>query len=152
MADRVVRPSMKMIRVNYLLTLIVIGAAIYGYFRLYADKPRWLIAIPFVLLLPAIRAHIRRNLVKLTFHGDHLTYDVGLLSKSSRTLDLTRVQDVTVRQSLGQRMIGVGTLTLETAGEGSRLIVSNLDGPLQLRDYILTIAQKGSAQGRAGVP
>jgi membrane protein YdbS with pleckstrin-like domain len=148
MQDRVVRPSMKTIRASYVLALIVIGAAVYGYFAYYSDKPIWLLAIPLVVLLAPLRAQVRRNLVKLTFHGDHLTYDVGLLSKSSRTLDLTRVQDVTVRQTLGQRMLGVGSLTLETAGESSRLTVNNLDRPLELRDYILRAAQ-GNAQGRS---
>ena len=44
----------------------------------------------------------------MTMVGDKLRYEVGMLSKATRTIQLSKVQDVTVRQSLPQRIAGVG--------------------------------------------
>ena len=39
-------------------------------------------------------------------------------------------------QSLTQRMMNVGDMSIETAGESSRLVVENLDAPRQLAEQL----------------
>ena len=73
----------------------------------------------------------------MTMVGDKLRYETGMLSKATRTIQLSKVQDVTVRQSLGQRIAGVGDLSIETAGESSRLTFPNIDGPQVIADRII---------------
>jgi membrane protein YdbS with pleckstrin-like domain len=43
-----------------------------------------------------------------------------------------------------QRIFNVGNLSLETAGEASRLTIHNVDKPQALADEILNRAQKGA--------
>ena len=50
-------------------------------------------------------------------------------------------------QSVGQRMLGVGDLSIETAGENSRLVVENLDSPQQLAEQITDLAGHAPASG-----
>ena len=49
-------------------------------------------------------------------------------------------------QRLAQRLWNVGDLSIETAGEASRLTIHNVDNPQALADDIMTrAAQTGSA-------
>ncbi len=104
---------MKTVWAAYAVAAVVIAAGIwayYGYVLAYApDAPPWLLAVPFVALLPPIKMHIQRRLITVRFHDDHLTLETGLFSRTRRTVDMAKIQDVTVQQSFGQRLLGVGT-------------------------------------------
>jgi len=48
-----------------------------------------------------------------------------------------------VHQRAGQRMFGVGDLSIETAGEASRLTIPEIDRPQQIADYINNLSRSG---------
>jgi uncharacterized membrane protein YdbT with pleckstrin-like domain len=148
MQDRTIHPSMKTVYAAYAVAIVLIIAGIWGYYAYLQDDPRWLMAIPLVVLMWPLRMHIRRRLVSLRLHDDHLTIESGFFSRTRRTLDLAKVQDVTVRQSIGQRLLGVGDLMLETAGESGAVGIPNLDAPRNLADEIIA-GSKRSANSRA---
>jgi uncharacterized membrane protein YdbT with pleckstrin-like domain len=79
---------------------------------------------------------LRRQVSKLIITGDKLRYETGFLSKTTRTISLAKVQDVSVRQTLGQRMTNTGDLSIETAGETSRLTVRHIDRPQAIADQL----------------
>ena len=83
----------------------------------------------------------------MTMVGDKLRYETGMLSKATRTIQLSKVQDVTVRQSVAQRMGGVGDLSIETAGETSRLTFPNIDGPQAIADKIIDESHRIGVRG-----
>ena len=148
MQDTVIRPSMKFIKAGYLLVLLLILAAAAVHYKYLAPVYQpWLPAVTALLLVFPIKRHIQRQTVKLTFAGDKLRYETGLLSKSTRIIQLSKVQDVRVIQSLGQRILGVGDISIETAGENSRLIVENLDRPQQLAEQITDASGQASTPG-----
>jgi len=149
MPDIVIRPSMKFIKAGYAVTLLVIAAAVFLHYKYLADKydVPWLPFLSLLLLLWPIKRHIKRQTVKLTIAGEKLRYETGLTSKSTRLIQLPKVQDVRVIQSIGQRMLGVGDISIETAGENSRLIVENLDNPQQLAEQIIDLAGHAPASG-----
>jgi uncharacterized membrane protein YdbT with pleckstrin-like domain len=153
MQDRTIYPSMKTVYAAYALAFILIIAGIWAYYSYGRDAsgqpyPQWLMAIPLVVLIWPLRMHAKRRLVSLRLHDDHLTIQSGFFSRTRRTLDLAKVQDVTVRQTLGQRLLGVGDLMLETAGESGAVGIPNLDGPRQLADEIIA-GSKRSANSRS---
>ena len=47
----------------------------------------------------------------------------GILSRSGRDIPLTRVNDVSFKHSLIERMLGTGTLVVESAGEHGQLVL-----------------------------
>ena len=49
-----------------------------------------------------------------------------------------------MNQSIGQRMMNIGDLLIETAGESSRLTLHNIDGARGLADRIIEL------EGKAG--
>jgi uncharacterized membrane protein YdbT with pleckstrin-like domain len=66
-----------------------------------------------------------------------------MISKSTRNIQLYKVQDVRVDQGIVQRLWGVGNLSIVTAGEASRLTIRNVDDAQALADDIMTRAQNG---------
>jgi putative membrane protein len=151
MADVVVRPTLKFIQAGYVLVAVILIAAIVVHVEYLQprDQPPWLpIAAALLFTLP-IRRHIIRQQVKMTVSGDKLRYEAGLLSKSTRIIQLAKVQDVRVNQSLAQRMFGVGDLAIETAGESSRLVVQHLDNPRRLAEELIEASSGHANAGHA---
>ncbi len=152
MTDIVIRPSMKFIRAGYICALLVVCAAIVIHYKYVVDQypdqriPYLPLASLFLLLWP-IKRHLKRQSVKLTMAGDKLRYETGMVSKSMRIIQLPKVQDVRVLQSFGQRIFGVGDISIETAGENSRLVVENLDRPRELAEQITDASSHSSATG-----
>jgi uncharacterized membrane protein YdbT with pleckstrin-like domain len=110
--------------------------------------PPWAIPAAFALLLIwPITRHWEQRFTKMTMIGDKLRYETGMFSRATRTIQLSKVQDVTVRQSLGQRMGGVGDLSIETAGESSRLTFPNIDRPQFIADKIIDESHKIGVRG-----
>jgi uncharacterized membrane protein YdbT with pleckstrin-like domain len=148
MTDIVIRPSMKFIKAGYAVTVLVIALAVtFHYKHLPPDQPKWLPWIWTILLIWPIKRHIQRQSIKLTIAGEKLRYETGIASKSTRIIQLPKVQDVRVIQSVGQRMLGVGDISIETAGENSRLIVQNLDRPQELAEQITDASGQATASG-----
>jgi len=110
----------------------------------------WLFVAPGILLLFVMIRHIQRRLVSLTVLGDRLRYESGLFSKTTRTIELVKVQDVRVDQTLGQRMVNIGDLSLETAGGSSRIEIDSVDRPQEAADHILELARAQRAKPDGG--
>jgi uncharacterized membrane protein YdbT with pleckstrin-like domain len=147
-----IRPSMKTVWAAYALAIIVIAAGFWAYFQYADDKPRWLLAIPFIALLPPFKMHMARRLVSLRFQDDHLILETGFLSRTRRTVDTAKIQDVTVKQTLGQRLLGVGDLFLESAGESGRMSIANLDRPRDIADAIINSSKRApDIRSRSGL-
>lgn len=146
--DLTIHPSMKIFWVTYAFALFTIAFCIWCYFQFMADRPRWLLAIPFIVLLQPLRMRMALQMITLRLHDDHLTMESGFFSRTRRTLDMAKVQDVTVKQSFGQRILGVGDLMLESAGESGRMAILNVDNPRAIADRIIA-GSKHSAIARA---
>ena len=143
MADLTIRPSLKFIKAGYALTLLAVLAAVVIHYLYLADKSAipWLPMAAALLILWPLKRHLARQSVKVTIAGEKLRYETGVFSKSTRIIQLPKVQDVRAVQSLWQRLFDVGDLSIETAGETSRLVVENLDGPRQLAEQIIDLAE-----------
>jgi membrane protein YdbS with pleckstrin-like domain len=136
------RPSTKFIRLGYVLCL-VLAAAIAVYLKTTGPTDQrlwWLLLIPAVLMLFVIRRHIQRRLTKLEVLADRVRYESGLFSKTTRTEQIVKLQDIRVDQTLGQRMVGIGDLSFETAGGSSRIVIRSIDNPQRAADHILELA------------
>jgi membrane protein YdbS with pleckstrin-like domain len=136
--------------------LILVLAAAIVYWVLSADPPensRWaLMAAPVALLLMTFIRHIRRRTTLLTVEGERIHYEAGLFSKTTRIIELSKVQDVRVDQTFSQRLVNVGDLSLETAGGSSRIVMASIDRPKEAAEHILerAKAQRGQAGPAAG--
>jgi putative membrane protein len=151
MEDRTIHPSMKTVWAAYAMAALIVLVGIWAYFKYGQDQPVWVPAILLIVLVPPIRMHLSRRMVTMRFHDEHLTLETGFLSRTRRTVDMAKIQDVTVKQSLGQRMLGVGDLMLESAGESGSMAIANLDSPRAIADEILASSSKSRGTGIRGV-
>jgi uncharacterized membrane protein YdbT with pleckstrin-like domain len=93
--------------------LVGVGSAI--------DKGRvqvaWVVgAVLLVLAIEVLIASIRRLATTYTITSQRLTIRFGLLSRDLHETRLERVQNVNCRQSVIDRMLGIGTVDFDTAG------------------------------------
>ncbi len=154
MLAMLLRPSLKFVKLSYLFCLLL-AVALGVYIFVENDHPEWAIygfALPAILAFFTLVRHIQRRLVKVTILGDRLRYESGLFSKTTRTIELVKVQDVRVEQSFGQRMVNLGDLSLETAGGTSRLEIDSIDAPQEAADHILALAQAQRANTTGAGP
>jgi putative membrane protein len=135
----VIRPSIRIVKAFYYFAFILVAV----YFFLVNNNPEssegvhFLLIIPLALLVWTIVKHISLRFVSLTISGNKVRYQKGILSKYTRTLELSKVQDVGVTQSMTQRLLGVGDISVETAGDSAPLWIRNVDRPQAVADYIL---------------
>jgi uncharacterized membrane protein YdbT with pleckstrin-like domain len=110
--------------------LLVVGAASFGCAVVPAgpDQGVWrlvVVAAALVLTLVLLAAPLlrwRTTHYVITTH--RLLCRSGVLSRTGRDIGLSRITDVSYRQTLWQRVIRSGTVTLETAGEGGPTVLS----------------------------
>ena len=143
MSDLIIRPTAKFLKAGALLALIVFLALevlCVTSWNEAAGTSLIMLAPVLILLWPAVRA-LERRFTKAVISGDRLRYETGITSKSTRTIQLTKVQDVRVDQRMMQRLFNIGDISIETAGETSRLTIPNVDDAQTLADDILNRAQ-----------
>jgi uncharacterized membrane protein YdbT with pleckstrin-like domain len=143
MPAMVLRPSTKFIKLGYALCLIL-AIAIAAYLKSTGPEDVrlwWLLIVPGFLILIVMTRHMKQRLIKLEVLGDRVRYQSGFLSKMTRTEEVIKLQDVRVDQTLGQRMMGIGDLSFETAGGSSRIVMPSIDRPQIAADHILEMAR-----------
>lgn len=98
------------------------------------------VAVAFAILFAT--AQLRRLQTRYAITNRRLTIETGILSRNLHQTRLERVQNVNATQSLGERILHVGTVTFDTAGEAEfdfafrgvdnpRAIVRTVDRALQ---------------------
>jgi uncharacterized membrane protein YdbT with pleckstrin-like domain len=77
----------------------------------------------------------------------------GVLARRGRDIALSRIADVSFRQTLGQRLVRSGTLTIETLGDGGTTVLERVpdsDGVQQL--LVALVAEDADRRGSSAVP
>lgn len=138
MPDIVIHPTRKWVKFQYTAVFILLCVCVFLWNNY--DLSAWLLIIPALLFVFPMTGSIKRRFTKMTISGDRLRYDTGILTRSSRTVQLSKVQDVRVDQTLFQRLTSTGTVSFETAGETSRLVFPDIDEPQAVADAIIEAA------------
>jgi uncharacterized membrane protein YdbT with pleckstrin-like domain len=145
--DLTIRPTAKFIILRTIVAVLLFLAVEISYYTQWQDVKELHYLpyfVPVIFLWPANGA-MRRMFTKITISGDRLRWEVGALSKTTRTIQLSRLQDVTVGQTFAQRLFGVGDLSIETAGATSREAIRDVDNPHAVADEILNRAHQPGA-------
>jgi uncharacterized membrane protein YdbT with pleckstrin-like domain len=146
MASLVIRPTAKFVVAATLVAGAVFVALEIAYLASWRESlPAWFPVLPVLILLwPALRA-VGRLTTRTVIDGGRLSYETGAVGRSARTIQLSKVQDVRVDQTLFERLMNIGSVSIETAGEASRLTIANVDNPRKLANQILDFAQGKAA-------
>jgi membrane protein YdbS with pleckstrin-like domain len=144
--DLTIRPTAKFLKAGVAITALVFLAleiAYFTYWRGIETVSLLPLVVPLIFIWPLAR-WMRWRTTKATVSGDRLRYESGLAGKSTRTIQLTKLQDVRVDQGLFDRLFDIGDISLETSGETSRLTIPKVDRPQQVADELLNRSHPGT--------
>jgi membrane protein YdbS with pleckstrin-like domain len=145
--ELVIRPSQVINYAAYLSAALqmAVCAVLFAVLRRY-----WPMLSPVILAIPlaAILGLATLTWLKTASTSYHLargrlTWRAGVLSRSTESLELYRVADVTMRQPLLQRLFGVGRIVLSTADANHRaVIMEGVPSPDRFRDWLTDAVQQ----------
>ena len=118
-----------------LLVVVVLAATIGGaIWNVVLGRVLGVALLASAVLLAAKLA--RRNTTNFVLTTDRLIYRSGVLAKHGREIPLGRVNDISFRQSVLERMIGTGDLSIESAGAQSRETFADIPRPSAVQNEI----------------
>jgi len=148
-----IRQSLKGVKAGYTACLLLELALALFWYTSQPGVTFWAVGpLPVVLAVFVVIRHIQRRMTRLSISQDRMHFERGLLSKSSETVDLSKVQDVRVNQTVWERIFNIGTISFETAGGSSRILMESIDRPQEVANHILDMARAaGRAQAKGGL-
>jgi uncharacterized membrane protein YdbT with pleckstrin-like domain len=103
----------------------------------------------FLVVVPLLRWRATHYVVST----HRLLFREGVLARRGRDIGLGRITDVSYRQTLWERIIRSGTLTIESAGEGGATVLEHIpdtEGVQQLLNHMVEEDADRRAQESAG--
>ncbi len=82
-----------------------------------------------------IASFVRRNSVEMAVTNKRVTVKVGLMSRATEEMMLSRIESIMVHQGLWARILGYGTITLRGVG-GTPDPFPNIAHPLEFRRQV----------------
>ncbi|MGY2005226.1 PH domain-containing protein [Blastococcus sp. SYSU DS1024] len=141
------------------LFLLVVGGASFGAALVPPGRQQGMVRLAivaaavlllvFFVLVPLLRWRTTHYVV--TTH--RLLFRAGILARRGRDLGLSRITDVSYTQTLWERIINSGTLTIETAGEGGPTVLHQIpdsEGVQQLLNVMVEEDAERRARESAG--
>jgi uncharacterized membrane protein YdbT with pleckstrin-like domain len=95
-----------------------------------------LIPVRGIGLLILLTWHLKNKASKLSVNNNEILFEKGLLSKERSEVNLTSVRTTKVKLSFFNRIFGVGTIEIYTAGDSPEIIASGMPDPNKIRELI----------------
>ena len=139
--------------------LLIVGSASVGVAAIPAGRQQGIyrLAVLGAALLLLLVFVVRPFLVWRCTHYVITTHRVlfreGVLARRGRDIGLSRITDVSYRQTLWERIVSSGTVTIESAGEGGATVLQRIpdsDGVQQLLNHMIEEDADRRAQESAG--
>jgi len=139
--------------------LVVVGGASFGMAVIPVGRQQGVVrmlilAVALVLLLTVVLVPVlrwRTTHYVITTH--RLLFREGIMSRRGRDIGLSRITDVSYRQTLWDRIINSGTLTIESAGESGATVLKQIpdsEGVQQVLNLMIEEDADRRAQESAG--
>lgn len=126
--------------------LLIVGATSFGEAAIPAGRQQGLfrlivLGVAVVLLLAYVLRPLlvwRNTHYVITTH--RVLFRTGVLARHGRDIGLSRITDVSYHQTLWERMVSSGTVTIESAGEHGTTVLRRIpdsDGVAQLLNHMI---------------
>src|ERR671921_591252 len=122
--------------------LLIVGAASFGAAMVPAGRQQ-----------AVARPLLRWRTTHYVITSHRLLFREGILARRGRDLGLSRITDVSFTQTLWERIINSGTLTIESAGDSGATVLRQIpdsDGVQQLLNHMVEEDADRRAQESAG--
>ena len=134
-----ITPTLKFVKAGYVISVIAAFVFV-AVMSLVLPGVWWLIAVAIGILFLAVPAyfHLKQNMTRYTLTDTMIEIDRGLISRSTQSVPLRRIQDVTVTSTAMQRLLGFGDVVVDNASEtGGKVILDNIDSPRKYANMLL---------------
>jgi membrane protein YdbS with pleckstrin-like domain len=129
---QVMRGSLWLLLSIVLIALAVLDFVFHWHWPWYIPLALVVVAIVLVFIPVIIAKSVRYRVSNY-----RIDYERGVLSKTIDTLELWHVEDVRFHQSLGDRLLGIGTITVVSHDDTTPLLVMHgIPQPRQLFDQL----------------
>lgn len=139
--------------------LVIVGATSFGAALIPAGRQQGiyrmvLLGVAVLLLVTTVVVPLlrwRTTHYVVTTH--RLLFREGILARRGRDLGLSRITDVSYTQTLGERLLRSGTLTIESAGDSGATVLRQIpdsDGVQQLVNHMIEEDADRRARESAG--
>ena len=133
--------------------LVVVGATSY-LAALVPAGPRQgglrtaLLAVALVVLAVAVlRPVLRWRSTHVVLTTSRVLVREGVLTRHGRDVALSRITDVSCRQTLRERIVRSGTVTVESAGDGGPLVLRRLPDPEGVQALLAQLVEDDAGPG-----
>jgi uncharacterized membrane protein YdbT with pleckstrin-like domain len=115
-----------------LAVVVVVGLGVAGFFMVPAGGGALigfyvLAAVGLVLLVwLTIAPWLRWRTTHYVFTNERVIMRTGVFARQGRDIPLNRVNDVSFQHNFFERLLGCGTLTIESAGERGQVVLSEI--------------------------
>jgi len=135
------------------VAVVIVTAAILGMVKIENGTARWaIVAVGALLFLfYPVRWFVKWVTSHFVVTNERVIHLRGLIAKGSMDIPLQRINNVRFDQNIIQRLLGAGTLILESAGEHGRQVFESVRNPEHIQRTISEMAEtREMAMGGAG--
>jgi membrane protein YdbS with pleckstrin-like domain len=135
-----VRPTLIFIKLGYAAAVIAAILLTVLLAMIPGIEVPFYVSLPLALSLLLVPAyyHLKRNMLRYTLTDSKIEIDYGLISRTTRNIPLSKIQDVTISASILQRMLRFGDVVIDNASEvGGTTILKNINTPRHYADLLL---------------
>ena len=142
-----VRTHIKVLFGRFVVTLLVLVAGFALGLHWHGTVRLWLILITLVVAVVWMAPPLLRWLFSTyTLTDQRLIEQQGIFSRSGRIIPLSRINDVSFEKSLGDRLLGCGTLIVHDASEQQGLRIDDIPHVESFHRTISTMVLKAHGQ------
>src|SRR4051812_33759102 len=126
--------------------LLIVGAASFGMAAIPAGRQQGILrmvvlaAALVLLLVLVVKPLLRWRTTHYVISTHRVLFREGILARRGRDLGLSRITDVSYTQTLWERIVRSGTLTIESAGDSGATVLRQIpdsDGVQQLLNVMI---------------
>ena len=117
-------------------SLLIAAGAVFW----FLEEWPWTQWAPAALMLAAAAllawGKLESSCTSLTLDTRRLRYKAGVLARRGNDVGLLQIRSISVHQSIWQRLVGIGTLLIHTAGDEPEIAVASVPRPEDTRKAI----------------
>ncbi|MEY2568132.1 MAG: hypothetical protein QOE35_2661 [Actinomycetota bacterium] len=108
----------------------------------------WLapLGLTVLALLWLLVRYVKWRTTNFVLTTDRLIHRTGVIGKHGREIPLERINDLTVNQSIFERIIRAGDVMIESGGERGQAVLSDLPDPFRVQNAIYTEIERAQAR------
>lgn len=142
-----VTPTKKLVLVGAVIEALLMAVWIGVYLLVLPQDVRslWMVIVPFMFTgLAQALVILKSQSRKLTVSAEQLTLEQGIAQKSRQMINLEKIQDVSVEQGFFERLLNIGSITIQSASTVGALRLDSIDAPTEIANKLLAYARQAN--------